>query len=104
VYDSEKLADRIEHGTKILEASSDSGMLPRLFLYSIQLGSQRNELQDNLHSLGDMYTDQARAGQARLQTILLPVMIIAVGAILATAILSLFLPMIQVVTSLSSAG
>lgn len=98
------LADQIERGTNILEAGQGSGMLPRLFLYSVQLGSQRNELQDNLHSLGEMYADQARAGQARLQTILLPLMIVAVGGVLAAAILAMFLPMIQVVTSLSAAS
>ena len=79
-------------------------MLPRLFLYSIQLGAQRNELQDNLYSLGQMYADQARMGQSRLQTILLPTMIVVIGAVIGMAVLSMFLPMIQVVTSLGAAG
>ena len=79
-------------------------MLPRLFLYSVQLGVQRNELQDNLYSLGQMYANQARAGQSRLQAVLLPVMIVVVGGFLATTILAMFLPMIQVITSLSAAG
>jgi len=103
IQDSEILAAEIEGGRNILEAAQNSGMLPRLFLYSVQLGSQRNELQDNLHSLGDMYADQARVGQSRLQAVLLPVLIMAVGCILAIAILSMFLPMIQVITSLSAA-
>jgi type IV pilus assembly protein PilC len=71
-------------------------------LYSIQLGTQRNELQDNLYSLGQMYAEQARCGQARLQAVLLPIMLIVVGGIIATAVLAMFLPMIQVITSLSS--
>lgn len=79
-------------------------MIPRLFLYSIQLGTQRNELQDNLYSLGQMYAEQARCGQARLQAVLLPVMIIAVGGFVALAILSMFLPMVTIVQTLSSAG
>ena len=79
-------------------------MVPRLFLYSVQLGAQRNELQDNLRSLGDMYADQARTGQSRLQSVLLPLMLIVVGGFLAMAILAIFLPMIQVVTSLSATG
>jgi len=104
LFDSERLAGQIEQGTNILEAGEGSGMLPRLFLYSVQLGAQRNELQDNLHSLGNMYADQARVGQSRLQAVLLPIMLIVVGGFLATAILAMFLPMIQVITSLSSAG
>jgi type II secretory pathway component PulF len=102
VFDSERLAQQVEQGRNLLEAGHSKGMLPRLFLYSVQLGAQRNELPDNLHSLGDMYADQARAGQSRLQSVLLPVMIVVVGAFLSMTVLAMFLPMIQVVTSLSS--
>jgi len=103
VQSSEAVAQRIEQGANILEAGHGAGVLPRLFLYSVQLGAQRNELQDNLSSLGQMYADQARVGQSRLQTILLPMMIIAIGAVIFMAVLAMFLPMIQVITSLGAA-
>jgi type II secretory pathway component PulF len=103
VLESETLAGQIEQGTNILEAGQFCRMIPRLFLYSIQLGTQRNELQDNLYSLGQMYAEQARCGQARLQAVLLPIMLIAVGGILAMTILAMFLPMIQMITTLSAA-
>jgi len=102
ILESEALAAQIEQGANILEAGQLCRMIPRLFLYSIQLGTQRNELQDNLYSLGQMYTEQARCGQARLQAILLPVMLIGVGCFLAMTILAMFLPMISIVTSLSA--
>jgi type IV pilus assembly protein PilC len=103
LIESEILARQVEQGTNILEAGQFCTFLPHLFLYSIQLGTQRNELQDNLYSLGQMYTEQARCGQARLQAILLPVMLIFVGGIVATAVLAIFLPMIQIVSELSAA-
>jgi len=102
ILESEALAAQIEQGANILEAGQLCHMIPRLFLYSIQLGTQRNELQDNLYSLGQMYTEQARCGQARLQAILLPVMLIGVGCFLAITILAIFLPMIGIITSLSA--
>ena len=101
LLESEMLAKQIEQGANILEAGQLCRMIPRLFLYSIQLGTQRNELQDNLYSLGQMYSEQARCGQARLQAVLLPIMLIVVGGILAMAVLSMFLPMITIITSLS---
>jgi type IV pilus assembly protein PilC len=104
VLESDLVAQQVERGTNILEAGRGTGILTRLFLYSIQLGAQRNELRDNLHSLGQMYADQTRVGQSQLQTILLPLLIVIIGGVIATAILAMFLPMIQVVTSLSSAG
>ena len=104
LLESDTLAGQIEQGANILEAGQFCKVVPRLFLYSIQLGTQRNELQDNLYSLGQMYAEQARCGQARLQAVLLPVMLILVGGILALAVLAMFLPMIQVVESLGAAA
>jgi len=104
IAESEAIAEQIEQGTNILEAGQFCRIIPRLFLYSIQLGTQRNELQDNLYSLGQMYAEQARCGQSRLQAVLLPVMLIIVGSVIATAVLAMFLPMIQVITSLGSQG
>ena len=77
-------------------------MLPRLFLYSVQLGGQRNELQDNLYSLGQMYSEQARCGQSRLQALLPPVMIICLGGIVSMIVLAIFSPIIQIITGLSN--
>ena len=102
ILESEILAGHLERGDNILEAGQSCKLIPRLFLYSVQLGAQRNELQDNLYSLGEMYAEQARCGQSRLQAVLLPAMIIGVGCFIAMTILAMFLPMIGIVTSLSS--
>ncbi len=104
ILESEVLAGQIEQGANILEAGQFCRMIPRLFLYSVQLGAQRNELQDNLYSLGQMYAEQARCGQARLQAVLLPVMLIAVGGFLAMTILAMFATMIQIITTLSASA
>lgn len=95
------IADRVEQGTGILEAGQFCEVLPRFFQYSIQLGSQRNELQDNLRSLSEMYAQQVRSAQLRLQGLLLPTMIIIVGGFIMLCILSVFLPMIKIITTLN---
>ncbi|MEN6577428.1 MAG: type II secretion system F family protein [Phycisphaerales bacterium] len=104
VQDSEAVSQQVERGANILEAGHSARVLPRLFLYSVQLGAQRNELQDNLASLGEMYADQARVGQSQLQTILLPAMIVGIGVVIAMAIIGMLLPIIQVVNSLGAVG
>ena len=104
ILESEAIAGQLEQGANILEAGQFCKTIPGLFVYSVQLGSQRNELQDNLYSLGQMYAEQARCGQARLQAILLPVMLIGVGGVLAMTVLAMFTPMIQIITSLSSSA
>ena len=101
ILESEIIAEQMEQGVNILEAGAFCKMIPRLFLYSVQLGTQRNELQDNLYSLGQMYSDQLRCNQARLQAIMLPIMLIVIGGIIGMTVLALFLPMIRIITSLS---
>ena len=95
------IAGQIEKGAGILDAGQFCRVMPRFFLYSIQLGSQRNELEDNLRSLGDMYAQQVRSAQTRLHGLLLPVMIIFVGFFIMLCILAMFLPMIKIISTLS---
>ena len=100
--EGELLAAGVERGANVMEAGQVCVSIPRLFLYSMQLGSQRNELQDNLYSLGQMYSEQTRCSQGRLQAVLLPVMLIIVGSFIALAVLAIFLPIIQVVSGLGA--
>ncbi|MBN1125772.1 MAG: type II secretion system F family protein [Sedimentisphaerales bacterium] len=94
------VAQHIEQGEGIMEAGMECRIIPRLFLYSVQLGSQRNELQDNLHNLGQMYADQTRCYQSRLQAILMPAMLILVGSVVALAVIAMFLPMVRIINVL----
>ena len=100
ILESEILAGHLERGDNILVAGQSCKLIPRLFLYSVQLGAQRNELQDNLYSLGQMYSEQVRCHQSRLQAIMLPVMLIVLCGIVGLTVLALFLPMVKIVTSL----
>jgi len=104
LLESEMLASQIGQGGNILEASQTCKVIPRLFLYSIQLGTQRNELQDNLYSLGQMYAGQVRYRQARLQAVLLPIMIVVVGGFVAMAVLAMLSPVIRLVMNISAFG
>lgn len=104
ITESEIIAGHIEQGTNIMEAGQSCKMIPKLFLYSIQLGAQRNELRDNLYSLGQMYTEQAGHGQSRLQAVLLPVMLIFTGCFIALTIFAIFAPIISIVTTLTSSA
>ncbi len=99
--ESELLAGQVERGNNIIEAGQSCSFIPRLFFYSIQLGSQRNELKDNLYSLADMYAHQVLCYQARLQAGLLPVVLILVGGFIGLTVIGLFLPMISLIQGVS---
>lgn len=100
-WECENLAQQLEEGRSVLEAGALCHHLPRLFLYSMQLGIQRNDLPGGLRSLTQMYTDQTHYGQSHLQAILLPLFIVVLGCLIMMTVLGIFLPMIQVLTGLS---
>ncbi len=89
------LAKGIAEGAGIMETGCNTFMIPKLFLYSVQLGSQRNELQDNLYSLSEMYTEQTKCLQGRLEAVLEPVLIIFLGLTIGTIVIAMFLPMVK---------
>ena len=95
------VANQVEQGTNVIEAGQYCSTIPRFFLYSVQLGSQRNELQDNLYSLGQMYNEQSRTIQAKLQVLLLPIMIIIVGVVIGMMVLAMFLPLVNMMQVLT---
>ncbi|MCK4998363.1 MAG: type II secretion system F family protein, partial [Anaerohalosphaera sp.] len=46
-HDCAILAGQLQQGSNFLEAGMNCKTIPRLFLYSVQLGAQRNELKEN---------------------------------------------------------
>jgi type IV pilus assembly protein PilC len=101
IKESETIAKQVEQGANILEAGQFCKFIPKLFFYSIQLGTQRNELQDNLYGIGQMYAEQAGFGQSRLQAVLLPIMLICVGGFILTAVAAMFVPIVTFINMLS---
>lgn len=102
MHEAELVASGLENGASIVEAGRFGRVISRLFVYSIQLGIQRNELGDNLYGLAEMYRQQVRSHQGRLEAGLLPAIIVVVGGIIAFCVASLFLPMVTMMQSLQS--
>lgn len=90
--DSHLAAEHIESGGSLLEAAAACRKLPMLFLYSLQLGCQRNDLAGHLKILAKTYAQQTQVLQSYLRAMLDPLAIIGLGFIIASMILALFLP------------
>lgn len=85
----------IENGENIQDFKSRKSLVPPLFLYAIQLGSQRNELEDNLYNLADMYTEQVATSQMRLQSLIPPILLIFVGGFVGLNVIAILYPLIK---------
>ncbi len=93
----ERVAEHIERGEALTEATQLCPTIPPLFLYSMSVGSQRNELAESLYSMSDMYARQAETNQTRLQALLSPILLVLVGGVIGLVITAIFMPMVQMI-------
>ncbi len=100
IKECNKISSRIRHGENLVEATQDCTVIPGLFMYSAQLGIQRNELVDNMYSISEMYRQQTKIASGRLASVLTPVMIVCLGGSIAVVVLALFLPMVKMIEDL----
>ena len=91
------LAAQLKEGSNFLEAGMGCKTIPRLFLYSVQLGAQRNELKENLNSLGRMYAAKTFSLQSQMQALLMPLLIIFLGGTVGIIVMAMFLPMVKMI-------
>ena len=70
----------------------------------VAVGEETGDLDKMLLKIADNYDEQVDVLVGGLMSLLEPIMIIVLGGIVMCIVLSVFLPMIQVITSLSAAG
>jgi len=70
----------------------------------VAVGEETGDLDKMLLKVADDYDEQVDVLVDSLMHLLEPVMILVLGAIVMTIVLAVFLPMVQVITSLSSGG
>jgi len=99
--DAEKIAAAVETGSPILEAAHDSRTIPRFFAYCVQSAAGRDALPTALANLASAYEQRAEHAQMTLRSILMPLIIVVLGAFLAMVILAIFLPLIALVSALT---
>jgi type IV pilus assembly protein PilC len=70
----------------------------------VAVGEETGDLDKMLSRIADNYDEQVDVLVGSLMSMLEPIMIIGLGGIVMLIVVSVFLPMIQVITSLSAAG
>ena len=64
----------------------------------VKIGEETGELDTMLGKIADFYEDEVDASIAALTSIIEPIMMICVGAMVGTIILSMYLPMFKLLT------
>lgn len=98
--DARQMAETIRHGGT--DSENPYRLFPDYLLYTINVGTRRNELDHHLRNLAAMYRDQAGLQQKHLRDLMGPLMLVVLAVVVGGAIVGMMLPLIQLLQFMGS--
>ena len=92
----------IREGEQIGDPLQRSGMFPPMVVQMIAIGEETGSLDAMLAKVADFYEAEVDATLASLAAALEPLLIVFLGGIVGFIVISMFLPLVQVISSLQS--
>jgi type IV pilus assembly protein PilC len=91
----------VESGLTIAQPLKDSGVFPPMVVQMIGVGEQTGALDAMLSKIADFYEDEVDQAVANLLTLMEPVMILFLGITVGGIVISMYLPLFDLITKLS---
>jgi type IV pilus assembly protein PilC len=92
---------RIERGETVAAPLKATGVFPPLVAQMIGVGESTGALDTMLAKIAEFYEDEVDVAVAGLMTVLEPVLIAVLGVIVGGIVISMYLPMFQLISQLS---
>jgi type IV pilus assembly protein PilC len=89
---------KVHEGVPIAQPLADDPVFPPMVSQMIKIGEESGELETMLGKIADFYEDEVNASIATLTSIIEPVMMIGVGAMVGVIIISMYMPMFKMLT------
>lgn len=93
---------RIREGDRIGDPLEQSRLFPPMVVHMIGVGEESGSLDFMLQKIADFYESEVEATLASLTAALEPIMIVTLGFIVGFIVISMFLPLANVISKLSS--
>ncbi len=95
---------RIREGDRIGDPLEESRLFPPMVVHMIGVGEESGSLDFMLQKIADFYESEVEAALASLTAAIEPIMILTLGFIVGFIVISCFLPLVDVISKLSSGG
>ncbi|HEX2956010.1 MAG TPA: type II secretion system F family protein [Chitinispirillaceae bacterium] len=89
--------ERISGGMTIAEPLKETGVFPPMVIHMISVGEKTGDLAEMLKKISDFYKDEVDAAIDALTSIIEPVMIVVMGAIIGGILIAMYLPMFDMI-------
>jgi type IV pilus assembly protein PilC len=94
--------DAVKEGESMTAPLAASKVFPPMVISMVEVGEETGALSDMLSRVANTYEDEVDNAVAGLTSVIEPLMIIVLAVIVGTIVIAMFMPMIQIITSLGS--
>lgn len=91
---------QISEGGSISEAFRERGVMPALAVQMMSIGEETGELDKMLMKVGEFYEDEVEQAIKGLTSMMEPLMIVVIGGMVGSILLSMYLPMFAVMDAI----
>jgi type IV pilus assembly protein PilC len=95
-------AQQVREGRSLAATLHDSGAFPDVAIKMVEVGESTGALQEMLNSLADFYDEEIDTNLGRFVTVIEPALLVIMGIVIAGLLLSLYLPLFNLSSALSS--
>ncbi len=89
---------QVAEGTNLTDAFRDAGQLPLMLTQMVGVGEATGTLDAMLSKLADFYDDEVEATVGGLLSVLEPILLIFVGSLIGTIVISMYLPVFSLIS------
>ena len=93
-----RTAERVHEGTPISIPLQEDPIFPPMIGQMVHIGEETGELDKMLSKVADFYEDEVDASIQSLTSIIEPILMIGVGVMVGTIVISMYLPMFKMLT------
>jgi type IV pilus assembly protein PilC len=90
-----QVASRVREGQSFASALLARGVFPDVAVKMVEVGESTGALQEMLSSLADFYDEEIETEVGRFITLVEPVLLVIMGAIIALVVLALYMPLFE---------
>lgn len=101
---SDKVRKLVLEGETIPKAFSKTGIFPILMLQMASVGVDAGSLPELMDQTADFYEEQVDTFVSTLMTIIEPVLIVSLGAVISIVVIALYLPIFNLGSAMSTGG
>ena len=100
----EHVREQVHGGAGLSQPLLENEVFPPMVAQMMKIGEESGELEKMLSKVADFYEDEVDAAVASLTSIIEPLMMILVGAVVGVIIISMYLPMFKMLQLVSNQG